>query len=136
MLEKTQNQFNKHMKTKLSFIVSLCFFIYSYRVNSQSITSAEIDILVEKTLKTFDVPGIAVAVVKDGKVIHAKGYGVRSLDTKQKVDEKYAAGSATGNTVKKAETKLTDLKSELSALKSKLTTRHQQLQQAAQPLKS
>lgn len=55
---------------------------------------------------------------------------------KQKVDEKYAAGSATGNTVKKAETKLTDLKSELSALKSKLTARHQQLQQAAQPLKS
>jgi hypothetical protein len=26
---------------------------------------------VELTLKTFDVPGIAVAVVKDGKIIHA-----------------------------------------------------------------
>ena len=37
-------------------------------------------------MKTFDVPGIAVAIVKDDKVIHSKGYGVRSLNTKQKVD--------------------------------------------------
>ncbi|MGH2647133.1 MAG: serine hydrolase, partial [Ginsengibacter sp.] len=43
---------------------------------------------------TFDVPGIAVAVVKDGKVIHAKGYGVRSLNTKQKVDENTLFGIA------------------------------------------
>ena len=56
-------------------------------IYAQPITSAQIDALVEKTLKTFDVPGIAVAVVKDGKVIHAKGYGVRSLNTNQKMDE-------------------------------------------------
>ena len=54
---------------------------------AQTITSAEIDALVERTVKTFDVPGIAVAVIKDDKVIHAKGYGVRSLKTQQKVDE-------------------------------------------------
>jgi CubicO group peptidase (beta-lactamase class C family) len=29
-------------------------------------------------MKTFDVPGIAVAIVKENKVIHSKGYGVRS----------------------------------------------------------
>lgn len=38
-------------------------------------------------MKTFDVPGIAVAIVKDDKVIHSKGYGVRSLKTMQKTDE-------------------------------------------------
>ena len=37
-------------------------------------------------MKTFDVPGIAVAIVKDDKVIHSKGYGVRSLNTRQKTD--------------------------------------------------
>ena len=52
----------------------------------QVITSAQIDSLVELTLKTFDVPGIAVAVVKDGQIIHAKGYGVRSLKTKDKIN--------------------------------------------------
>jgi len=37
------------------------------------------DHLVERTRKEFDVPGIAVAVVKDGHVVLAKGYGVRKL---------------------------------------------------------
>ncbi len=66
-------------------------------LNAQIISSTEIDSLVQKTLKTFDVPGIAVAVVKDGKVIHAKGYGVRSLNTKQKVDENTLFGIASNS---------------------------------------
>ncbi len=36
-----------------------------------------LDGYVEKVRKTWDVPGIAVAVVKDGKVVLAKGYGTR-----------------------------------------------------------
>ncbi len=68
------------------------FFIYS-----QPISSASIDSVVEKTLKTFDVPGIAVAVVKDGKIIHEKGYGVRSLNTMQKVNEHTLFGIASNS---------------------------------------
>ena len=64
---------------------------------AQPLTSVQIDALVEKTLTTFDVPGIAVAVVKDGKIIHAKGYGVRSLNTKQKVDENTLFGIASNS---------------------------------------
>jgi len=56
-------------------------------VISQPVTSTGIDSLVEKSMKTFNVPGIAVAVVKDDKVIHAKGYGVRSIQTQKKMDE-------------------------------------------------
>ncbi len=40
---------------------------------------ADIDRAVERTRAAFHVPGIAVAVVKDGKVVMAKGYGVRKL---------------------------------------------------------
>ncbi|MEJ7663725.1 MAG: hypothetical protein WKG07_31425 [Hymenobacter sp.] len=36
---------------------------------------AAVDAVVARTLKAFDVPGIAVAVVKDGQVVLAKGYG-------------------------------------------------------------
>src|SRR6188768_3954651 len=60
-------------------------------------SSKKIDQLVENTMKTFDVPGIAVAVVKDGKVIHSKGYGVRSLNTKEKVDENTLFGIASNS---------------------------------------
>ena len=55
----------------------------SFSIGAQ-ITTPEIDELVDKTLTTFDVPGIAVAVVKDGKIIHSKGYGVKSIITKER----------------------------------------------------
>lgn len=57
----------------------------------------QLDSLIERTLTTFDVPGIAVAIVKDGKVIHAKGYGVRSLKTGQPVDENTRFGIASNS---------------------------------------
>lgn len=38
-----------------------------------------LDEVVERARKQFNVPGIAVAVVKDGKVVTVKGYGVRRL---------------------------------------------------------
>ena len=38
-----------------------------------------VDRVVERARSEFDVPGIAVAVVKDGKVVLAKGYGVRRV---------------------------------------------------------
>ena len=56
-------------------------------VFSQPITSPAIDKLVEETMKTFNVPGIAVAVVKDDRVIHLKGYGVSSIATGRNMDE-------------------------------------------------
>lgn len=60
-------------------------------------SSVEIDSLVERTLRTFDVPGIAVCVIKDGKVVHSKGYGVRSLDTRLPVDEHTLFGIASNS---------------------------------------
>jgi CubicO group peptidase (beta-lactamase class C family) len=61
------------------------------------LSAEKIDDVVARTLKTFDVPGIAVAVVKDGKVIHAKGYGVRSIITRQPVDENTLFGIASNS---------------------------------------
>jgi CubicO group peptidase (beta-lactamase class C family) len=66
-------------------------------VQSQPLSSRAIDSLVERTLKAFDVPGIAVAVIKDGKVVHSKGYGVRSLATGQPVDENTLFGIASNS---------------------------------------
>ncbi|RDV13435.1 serine hydrolase [Pontibacter diazotrophicus] len=66
-------------------------------VSAQAITSQEIDNLVERTMQTFQVPGVAVAVVKDGKVAHMKGYGVRSLNSAQKIDENTLFGVASNS---------------------------------------
>ena len=45
-------------------------------------------------MTTFEVPGIAVAVVKDGKVVVAKGYGVRKLGDRAPVDAQTLFGIA------------------------------------------
>ena len=44
----------------------------------------EADVL--RAMKTFDVPGMAIAIVKDGKVIAARGFGVRKLGEPTPVD--------------------------------------------------
>ncbi len=41
------------------------------------------DTFVEQQLKEWDVPGAAVAVVKDGEVLFAKGYGLRDVKNKK-----------------------------------------------------
>ncbi len=41
---------------------------------------------VESARKTFDVPGIAVAIVKDGKVVMAQGFGLREIGKPAQVD--------------------------------------------------
>jgi len=53
----------------------------------QPLSTRQLDRLTERVLKEFNVPGIAVAVVRDDKVIHMKGYGVRSVATGEKTDE-------------------------------------------------
>ncbi|GHC07384.1 serine hydrolase [Thermomonas carbonis] len=48
---------------------------------------ARFDAFVESVQKQFDVPGVAVAIVKDGQVVMQRGYGVRKLGEPAKVDE-------------------------------------------------
>lgn len=45
-----------------------------------------LDQYIEKVLKTFEVPGLSVSIVKDGKVLLAKGYGLKKMGTTDMVD--------------------------------------------------
>lgn len=66
------------------FLLLLLFLSASHFVYPQ-LSSAEIDSLVHEAMEKFEVAGAAVAVVKDGKVIHQKGYGVQSIETREPV---------------------------------------------------
>jgi CubicO group peptidase (beta-lactamase class C family) len=54
---------------------------------AQQAPPADLDEYVARSLKTFEVPGMAVAIVKDGRVVFSKGYGVRKLGDSTPVDE-------------------------------------------------
>jgi len=89
------------MKTKrLLGILSVLFLIYIHS-NAQIVKVEQklkdFDKYIEKTLKDFNVPGLAVAVVKDTSIIFLKAYGVREIGKSQPVDEHtlFAIGSTT-----------------------------------------
>ena len=86
----------KKINGRAIILVFLISFGFS-QVKSQGINARQLDSLVEKTLKVFEVPGMAVAIIKGGHVIHSKGYGVRSLNSKQKMDENTLFGIASNS---------------------------------------
>lgn len=48
--------------------------------------TASVDATVHRAMQTFQVPGIAVAVVTGGDVVHTQGYGTRSVASDEAVD--------------------------------------------------
>jgi CubicO group peptidase (beta-lactamase class C family) len=54
----------------------------------------DIDAWVARAMQTFDVPGLALAIVKDDAVVVAKGYGVRKLGNPAPVDRTTLFGIA------------------------------------------
>jgi CubicO group peptidase (beta-lactamase class C family) len=46
----------------------------------------DLDARIEAAMQAYGTPGFAVAIVEDGEVVHAKGYGVRKLGSPEKVD--------------------------------------------------
>jgi len=70
---------------RLAFFISLVLSV-SAIVPAQELNETAIDGLIDRSMKAFDVPGISVGMIKDGKIVYAKGVGVRSLKTMQKMD--------------------------------------------------
>lgn len=68
---------------------AICFLIISaYALFAQQSTPPpDLDAYVANVLKTFAVPGLSIAIVKDGRLVLAKGYGVRKLGDPAPVDE-------------------------------------------------
>jgi len=75
------------MKKSTSLLVLLLIILLASNPIYAQLTSQKIDSLMEDALTKFKVAGAAIAIVKDGKVIHQKGYGVNSIVTKQRVNE-------------------------------------------------
>jgi CubicO group peptidase (beta-lactamase class C family) len=46
-----------------------------------------LDVYINRGLKDWDLPGLAVVIVKDGQVVLMKGYGIKDISTTAAVDE-------------------------------------------------
>ena len=73
---------------KISFYFLLfCFSIGLPNAALQAqLPASQLDTLIQNSLKKFDVAGVAIAIVKDGKIFYEKGFGVKSIATNSPVD--------------------------------------------------
>lgn len=75
----------------LCLAVALCLNALAFAQNS---APKDLNAYVENVRKLFEVPGVSLAIVKDGKVVLAQGYGVRKLGEPTLVDAQTLFGIA------------------------------------------
>ena len=68
------------------FIVSMATLGLPARASSQTAPPPGLEEYIREVMETFEVPGLALAIVKDGEVVLAQGYGVRRLGEPTPVD--------------------------------------------------
>ncbi len=76
------------MKQK-QLLLSILFFAFSIPLTSaqKGIVYTELDEYIQKAQKDWKIPGMAIAIVKDGKIVFSKGYGVKNINKKATVND-------------------------------------------------
>ncbi|RFM28319.1 serine hydrolase [Deminuibacter soli] len=76
------------MRIKLLATAAVAF-LASFTVHAQTpaFVSNDIDAYIKKGMADWKIPGLAIAIVKDGQVVMMKGYGVRDIKTNAPVNE-------------------------------------------------
>ena len=70
---------------RLSLVLGL-FLAFAETTQSWAAAPADTDAYVQKAMSVFGAPGLSLAIVQDGRAVLTKGYGVRQIDTAQKMD--------------------------------------------------
>ena len=57
-----------------------------HRLDGSAVTPRQIDADIEERMKQERVPGLALALIEDGKVVYVKSYGLRNVENKQPLE--------------------------------------------------
>ena len=72
---------------KRTFVVIVCVAFFVSLTAQPSFIKDSLDSYIKQGMKDWNIPGLAIAIVKDDSVIMMKGYGIRNIETKEPVDE-------------------------------------------------
>lgn len=77
-------------------MLALLLPVVRQTAQAQEAPGAAFDEYVNKAIKDWEVPGVAIAIIKNDRIVFAKGYGVRELGKPAPVDEHtlFAIGSS------------------------------------------
>jgi CubicO group peptidase (beta-lactamase class C family) len=86
----------RHFARPLAIFLAAAWVVAAPLLRAES-TDTAIDAAVKRAMDSWHVPGVAVAIVRDGDVIYLKGHGVRSVDADGPVtpDTLFPIGSCT-----------------------------------------
>ncbi|HST21269.1 MAG TPA: hypothetical protein VLR90_09150, partial [Blastocatellia bacterium] len=77
MTNKSDRASLKLKWSKWLSLLLLVVLVSGYPASAQESPLKEFDDYVNKALKDWEVPGIAIAIVKNDQIVFSKGYGVR-----------------------------------------------------------
>ncbi len=75
-------------------VLFLAILPLSAALAATSVRPPELDTYIARVMTTFQVPGMSVTIVKDGRVVKSQGYGVRKLGEAAPVDQRTLFGIA------------------------------------------
>jgi CubicO group peptidase (beta-lactamase class C family) len=81
----------------LGALGAACLVSHTAAAQKPAAPPPDFDTYVTRVMQSFVVPGVAVAIVKDGRVVLAKGYGVRQLGDPTPVDAQTQFGIASNS---------------------------------------
>jgi len=84
----------RHRVAFLASAAALTLSIVARAAQPPATAPPDLDAFVARAMSTFEVPGLSLALVKDGRVLVAKGYGVRRLGRPAPVDARTLFGIA------------------------------------------
>ncbi len=86
----------KHITVFTTLIAWLTVTAFSQQTAQERVEKqlAELPAFMERGMESWGTPGMGVAVVKDGEMVYARGFGVRKLDSNDPVDENTIFGVA------------------------------------------
>ena len=89
----------RHRRIALSLAALMLAAVSALAQTAAVAPPPDLDVFVSRVLKTFEVPGIGLAIVKDDGVVVAKGYGVRRMGEATPVDGRTLFGIASNTKV-------------------------------------
>ncbi|MCF6185849.1 MAG: beta-lactamase family protein, partial [Bacteroidales bacterium] len=78
----------KNRMHPLNFVLLIVIAFTGFSVKSQTVDIKKLDKYIQNAQKQWNILGLAIAIVKDDKVIFSKGYGVKEYGKKDKVTDK------------------------------------------------
>jgi len=82
-------------KILIAFLTALMLVSSSFAEDNSA--SDKLNTMIEKGMKDWQIPGLSTVVVKNGKVVFKKVYGIKDIESKELVDENtlFSMGSTT-----------------------------------------